>query len=170
MSYWDLERAVLLEKSPPNIIRTQSIVKHFNPSFFIILYRNPYAHCESLMRREGYSVERAAEFAIHCLNYQKRNIESLNNALLLSYEELTGRSEQAITRMASLLPELSDIRIKEEFDSHNFKNQKMGISNLNAEKISLLTYRELDRINTVFNMNPEILTYFSYETIETPKQ
>lgn len=169
MTCWDPNVPILLEKSPPNIIRTQSIIKYFHPSFFFILYRNPYAHCESLMRREGYSVEKASEFAIRCLYYQKRNIDLLEHAFQLSYEELTDKPDLAVARMAAFLPELSDIRIKKEFGSHNFKNQKMGISNLNSEKINLLTSGILDRINSIFKMNSEIISFFSYEIIEAPE-
>jgi len=45
MKYWDVTLPVLLEKSPPSIIRAKSLESFFSPSYFIILYRNPYAHC-----------------------------------------------------------------------------------------------------------------------------
>ena len=37
--YWDVSNPVLVEKSPPNIIRAKSIESAFIPSYFIILIR-----------------------------------------------------------------------------------------------------------------------------------
>ena len=62
-SYWDMGKAILLEKSPPNLIRTDDILAHFHPVKFIIMVRNPYAHSEGLIRRNGWGVRRAANFS-----------------------------------------------------------------------------------------------------------
>jgi hypothetical protein len=166
MKCWDMNAKVLLEKSPPNIIRARSINKSFHPSYFIILYRNPYAHVESLMRRENWLPERAAEFAIRCLYYQKRNIEFFSDAILISYEELTKNPNVFLQRIVNVLPELSDIIIDKKFSAHNFKNENLEITNLNIEKISKLSPDNLDRINSVFKMNYELLTFFKYEIID----
>lgn len=166
MKYWDLSRPVLLEKSPPNIIRAKSINQHFNPAYFIILYRNPYAHVESLMKRENWTPEESAEFAINCLIYQKQNLESLQRTFQLSYEELTDNPARMSESLSNFLPEISDIVTDKEFNAHNFKNQKMKITNLNSEKISLLTNEELDRINSVFRKNDTLFHYFNYEIME----
>jgi hypothetical protein len=64
--YWNLNSLILLEKSPPNIIRAKSIEKIFKPAYFILLHRNPYAQCESLIRRDGEYPQIAAEFAVKC--------------------------------------------------------------------------------------------------------
>ena len=36
LKYWDVTRPVLLEKSPPNIVRAAELSIHFVPAFFII--------------------------------------------------------------------------------------------------------------------------------------
>lgn len=41
--YWDLSKSYLLEKSPPNIIRTRFLQAMFPNSYFIILMRHPVA-------------------------------------------------------------------------------------------------------------------------------
>lgn len=166
MKYWDLSAPILLEKSPPNIIRASSIQKNFKPSFFIILYRNPYALVESLMRREKRTPLNAAEFAIRCLEYQKRNIESLNNFIRLSYEELTCDPCSAKNRIKQFLPELSDIDIRKDFSAHNFKNEKLKIVNLNIEKIGKLTLNDMSQINAVFRLNQDTISFFHYEVLE----
>ncbi len=166
MKYWDLTAPILLEKSPPNLIRARSINKYFNPSYFIILCRNPYAHVESLMRREKWTAERAAEFVIRCLKNQRRNLESFQYAILLSYEELTDNPVQTLELLRNFLPELSDINIEREFNAHNFKNKRMKIANLNSEKISHFSPTELERIYSVFKLNDDIISFFNYEILE----
>lgn len=41
--YWDIQKPVLLEKSPPNLVRTRFLQKLFPNSFFIIVLRHPIA-------------------------------------------------------------------------------------------------------------------------------
>ncbi len=169
LKYWDITKPVLLEKSPANSARAKSIMKHFAPAYFIVFYRNPYAHCESLMRRENYSPEDAAKFAIKCLKYQKLNLETLpqENILELSYRELTENPERSINKISNFLPELGDINVNQEFNAHNYKNEKMKIMNLNKEKIRKLKDHEIQRINTVFHKAKDILSHFKYEMIES---
>ncbi len=166
MQYWDLSAPVLLEKSPPNIIRARSINKYFTPAFFIVFYRNPYAQAESLIRRKSWMPDKAAQFAIRCLKYQKSNIQSFHRAVSLSYEELTENPLQAKELLVKFLPELADISIDLEFDAHNFKNKSMGITNLNDEKVKCLTKIEFDAINSVFKRNVDTLSFFNYQLVE----
>jgi hypothetical protein len=41
MKYWDTTKPVLLEKSPPNIVRPMQIVDNFQPAYFIIFLSQP---------------------------------------------------------------------------------------------------------------------------------
>ncbi len=165
---WDLEKSILVEKSPPNLLRVSSIMKHFDPAFFLICYRNPYAHCEGLIRRKNYTPEDAAKFTLKCLMVQKKNIESLNEgqSLVISYEELTGHIESTVRKMGDFLPDLSDIRYDMEFSAKNVRQEKMGIENLNEEKIANLTNDQIIAINEVLRDQAEILAYFGYDLIE----
>ena len=74
MRYWDLSKPILLDKSVPNIIRTDEISKAFNRVYYICMVRNPYAQVESIMRRNYQDARSAAEFTIRCLNYQYKNM------------------------------------------------------------------------------------------------
>ncbi len=163
--YWDVTKPVLLEKSPPNIIRAEAIQTHFDPSYFICFNRNPYAHCESLMRRSPNlrDPEQAALFAIRCLHYQKDNLARLKHVLQISYEELTEFPEETTRRIEEFLPSLGTLNPHQEFHAHNYKAKKMPIVNLNEEKIRKLEKGQLDKINDVFRKNSEILHFFHYE-------
>lgn len=168
MKYWDLRKPILLEKSPPNLLRAEKISKVFQPIYFIIFFRNPYAHCESLMRRwDELDAKSAAEFAIKCLKFQKRNIETLKNIVVTSYEEFTEDPSKFINSLTSLLPELKDININKEFTAHNLLNKgKMKITNLNAEKIKLISKSDMKIINSIFKNDEDLLNYFNYKIIK----
>jgi hypothetical protein len=39
--YWDVSKPYLLEKSPPNLIRTRFLQAMFPSSYFVVLLRHP---------------------------------------------------------------------------------------------------------------------------------
>ena len=164
--YWDLSLPILVEKSPPNLVRANDISNCFKPSFFIVFYRNPYAHCESLIRRKINNPTKAAEFALKCLTFQKQNIDELDNAIGVSYEELTNDISKTTQSLIEIFPELADINYNQEFSAHNFRNEKMKITNLNSENINRLSKEQINEINIIFKNKKSILDYFDYKIIE----
>ena len=147
-------------------MRVKDIKEVFNPIMFICMVRNPYAQCESIIRRNGKSAKFAAKFAIKCLQYQKSNIKSEKNLLFFTYEELCENRSQVISNIISFIPKLKDIRSEQKFKAHNFKTkEKMEISNLNSEKIAKLTIEQVNEINIHFKEEEELLKYFNYSII-----
>ncbi len=168
LKYWDRTKPILLEKSPPNIVRAAKLQEHFAPSYFIIFHRNPYAHVESLINRKNPDLEEAARFSIRCLQHQKRNLENLKNHIHISYEQLTNAPESVVNQLQEMLPELTDINIEQNFTAHNFKKEKaMKITNLNQEKIGKLNPDQMERINQIFEPHGELLQFFDYDLVET---
>ena len=164
MRYWDLSKPILLDKSVPNIIRTDEIIKVFNPVYYICMVRNPYAQVESIMRRNYQDARSAAEFTIRCLNYQYQN-RNHENTLFFTYESLCDDSKISLNKIISFMPELHDIDISQKFSAHNYKNAKMTITNLNHEKISKISDSDFNVINSVFIREKGILEKFNYKII-----
>ena len=164
-THWDTKKPVLLEKSPPNILRAKQIEAHFEPAFFFAMWRNPYAHCESQIRRNRNSPREAAGFAVRCLNLQRRNIEQLDQLLPISYEQLTNDPDSFVQLANSYLPQLGSMRIKGSFNIHNMLGRELDIQNLNREKIAALSIQELTEINSVLRDNLDTLDYFDYGLI-----
>lgn len=73
---WDLNKSILVEKSPPNILRGIEIEKVFKPLYCIAIIRNPYAFCESIVRRRKSEIKDGAEFWIKCAKHQIYNIKN----------------------------------------------------------------------------------------------
>jgi len=164
--YWDLSKPILLDKSIPNIMRVKDIKKVFHPISFICMVRNPYAQCEGIIRRNGESADFAAQFALKCLKYQKENIENEKELLHFTYEELCENKEKIAQNIISFIPEISDIKTNNKFSAHNFKTKEnMSITNLNNEKISRITKKQLKIINSYFTKEIELLDFFNYSII-----
>lgn len=161
LKYWDVTKPVLLEKSPPNIVRATELMHHFVPASFIIMVRDPYAVCESMIRR-GQDATEAAAFAIRCLRLQKQNIETLQNFIFFTYEELTDAPEIIRQKLIAFIPALHDLDVHRIFKAHNFKNAPMPIGNMNSEKMGNLGKAQVEALNRVFSQNGEILAYFNY--------
>ncbi|MEL6866852.1 MAG: sulfotransferase [Bacteroidota bacterium] len=162
MQYWDISKPILLDKSPPNLMHTAAIQQHFSPAYFIAMTRNPYAHCESLHRRDQMSIEEAAKFSLRCLQYHRRNIEKCPNLLCFRYEDLMEEPDRVQQQIQDFLPQLGPLEMKRHFKAHNFKNKRLPLSNLNAEKIARLSIQQRQKINRIWGAHTDLLAYFDY--------
>jgi len=162
--YWDLSKPLLVEKSPPHIIRSNDIIEHFSPTHFLLMVRNPYAHCEGLMRRNKWSAQRAAQFTVRCLRQQADNAEKLNGALSFSYEDLVGDPLATAQRITSHIPGLGKLDHTKSFDLNSIDGRKSReIVDLNGKKIDNLSLGSLKTINHVLEENIDLMGYWGYE-------
>jgi hypothetical protein len=166
LKYWDRTKPILLEKSPPNLVRARQINDHFQPAYFICMVRDPYALCESQITRNAMVPSVAAGLVVKWFYAQRQNIETLNNLLFFTYEELTADAPAIRKKLSAFLPALSDIDTARVFKAHNFKNTPMTMKNLNAEKIANLTKAQFQEINRVLDRHRELLDYFRYQRME----
>lgn len=163
-SYWDSSKPVLLEKSPPNLIRTREILAHFHPVKFVIMVRNPYAQVEGLMRRNRWKERFSAHFAMRCLRAQLDNARRLDNALVLTYESLVANPIEACTQLAAFVPELDDLDPAASFEVHSIDGTvNRPITDLNSKKIAALDPDTLAALNAVFEQHEETMTAWGYE-------
>ena len=165
LKYWDQTKPILLEKSPPNIVRAHSIENKFRPAYFIVLYRNPYAHCEGIIRRTKKDSFNSATQVIKQLKFQQQNIQGLKNVLAVSYEELTDHTAEFLVSLGQWLTELGDIREEDDYKAHSQFDRRMSVNNLNNDKIDNLSNEDIKQINSVFIKNEDVLSFFGYKLI-----
>ncbi len=161
-AYWQNDRPLWLEKSPSNLLHAPALAQNFDPASFIIMVRNPYAHCESLLRRDGQSPKAAARFCLDCLQRQRENLEQLPHSLLLRYEDLVEDLDGSMEVLHQFLPQIQKLSGHKKFKAHNYRAQKLPITNLNQEKIARLTSDQIWEINQVLTTDLDILSYFRY--------
>jgi hypothetical protein len=107
--YWDLEKPFLLEKSPPNLIRTRFLQAMFPNSFFLVLMRHPVA--VALATRRWYRTARIYTIQLrtileHWLTCHELFWEDrfhLRNYLILKYEHLISQPESVLQNIYSFL-------------------------------------------------------------------
>lgn len=123
---WNYCSSILSEKSPPNLLRGEEIQQVFSDVKFIILIRNPYAQISSCFYRyynECSLVEWASDW-LWKVEYQKRNLEILDKALLITYEEFSNETVSTGEKILDFCPEL------ESLDNHCQLQVKDRVSNI----------------------------------------
>ncbi|MGC9385043.1 MAG: hypothetical protein ACP5D6_10625 [Kosmotogaceae bacterium] len=165
--YWDHNKLLLLEKSPPNLIRAKEIEQHFNPVYFLLMVRNPYAHCEGLIRHNKQNAKEAAEFTVRCLKQQAENAVNLKEALCFTYENLVGDPGSISRKIKSFIPEIGELKYDDKFRVHSIDGiVEREITDLNQKKIYNLSNNDLKQINGILIHHPDIMDYWGYKYYE----
>jgi len=163
---WDCSKPILLEKSPPNIIRAFEIEKVFSPAYFIAMIRNPYAFCEGFSRRNSTSMEDAAKFWVKCAEYQIKNIQGLNKIIYFTYEMLTEKPSKTSEQILHFVPQLERLNTNASFRVRSILGKKPEkITNFNEIKINQLSAKSILKINSVLKDHPHLMSFFGYEYI-----
>jgi hypothetical protein len=164
---WDLSRPILLEKSPPHLIRARAIEKAFTPAYFVAMIRNPYAFCEGFARRQSAPLAEAAAFWLKCAEYQKRNVATLERLLFFTYEELVGDPQAVAGRIVAFMPGLRSLDASGSFAAPSIISyEARPIQDMNGLKIGQLSRRQIDEINAVLGRRPALVAHFGYELLE----
>jgi hypothetical protein len=149
--YFNKNKEIWVEKSPPSICRAKMFQDYFSKLgevYFIISIRNPYS-------TEPYGADEWIKFA----QYQKYNLEHLNNVISISYEECCNDIEKVISKITNKIPELGKI-----FNNNHQKN--------NNERGNLIHSNKVDRVidkekkNKILKKNIDLVKYFGYNIIE----
>ena len=155
--YIDNEKTFFVEKSPPMICRAERFQEYFSKFgevYFIISIRNPYSV------NDIFNINDWVNFA----KYQKKNIETLKNTIVTSYEEICLHLDNFILKIKEKIPELDDIK--------NWNNTFAKNDYKKFERTKMIHGNKVDRcINKeektqVLKNNIELLHYFGYEIIE----
>ncbi len=190
--FWDINKPVFLEKSPPNLLRAFEIEKVFSPASFLVMIRNPYALCEGIRRYieksekrgneqketvlvkaltgnpeavlDGDEIEIATKFWVKCAKYQKENTKHLKRAIHFTYEEFADNPSHIKKRILDFVPELKSLDIDKKFNVHSVEGRSARpISNFNSKKIALLSAKDIRRINTILKESKDLMDFFGYE-------
>jgi len=152
--HWDLTKRVLVEKSPPNLFKAEEIQEHFVPAYFIVLVRNPYAHAHGLLKR---GMPDAAERVVRMLEYQKKNMETLDRVILVKYEETTDDPVETCARLVDWLPDLRGITTDFSF---SYGGKQDPIVNMDAEKIASISKSDYENMSDVFRRHDSLIRFF----------
>ena len=141
----------LMEKSPPNTVRGPWLQHHFKPASFLALTRSPYAVAEGIRRRQGHSVERAARHWSIANQIMLDDLDRLDDALLLSYEDLCADPPKVTSRITRFLKidQFPDEFLYESFPIHNVTGQPNLIKNFNDSSVERLSADDIRRVEDI---------------------
>ena len=95
-SRWDTSREFLLEKSPPNLIRTRFLQRCFPNSHFIVIVRHPIAVSLATLKFVRLRLARLLEHWKVCHELFEADRPFLNNVLVIRYEDLCTRTSEVL--------------------------------------------------------------------------
>lgn len=97
--WWDTSKSVLLEKSPPNLVRTRFLQQLFPGSRFIILLRHPVAVAYATRKWCHNSIPDLVEHNLRCYERFLEDMPKLKQVLVLRYEEFVQNPEEHIGKI-----------------------------------------------------------------------
>ncbi|MGO9085967.1 MAG: sulfotransferase family protein [Candidatus Sulfotelmatobacter sp.] len=101
--HWDLSKPCLLEKSPPNLIRTRFFQGLFPSSHFIVITRHPVAASLATRKWANSSLELLIEHWVHCHNLFELDRPLLHHVHVLKYEDLIQATETEVHKIYKFL-------------------------------------------------------------------
>lgn len=103
--FWDLNRKLLLEKSPPNLIRSRFLDALFPGSRFVMLVRHPVAVVEATAARTPRPVNVASliEHWVRCHELLRLDASRLDRLLIVPYEAFVADPRRWFDRLYAFL-------------------------------------------------------------------
>jgi len=128
--YWDLNKEFLVEKSPPNLVRTLFLQALFPNSYFITIYRHPVATSLATKKWSKTSYSSLISHWLICHKQFMNDKTKIKNSLEIKYEDLTEMPSKTLNTISKFLNtevKIKDINIKKEVNQKYFniwKNKK----------------------------------------------
>ena len=101
--HWDLSREYLLEKSPPNLIRTRFLQAYFPHSYFIVILRHPIAVSMATVKWSHSSLDSLLEHWVRCHRLFESDRPHLKRVLIVRYEDLIRARVPTLEQICSFL-------------------------------------------------------------------
>lgn len=150
--YYPNRPGILLEKSPPNTLRSRWLEKNFRPSRFLGIVRHPYALCEGARRRLGVSIEETADHWRNGTKILLDDAQHLRHVVLMRYEDLTSQPIPLLRRLETFLDiplaSLNESALG-EIKANYVRKESTPLRNMNPDSFARLTPTDAERIAAV---------------------
>ncbi len=164
---------VVIEKSPPNMMRLEQLSSQFRDYSFIANNRDPYANCASILYRNHDAGNLSPDKRKEVLGFltkqwlmrsdRIKGLITIFNAPLLTYEEFCRNPSSVINTLntpngvsESINPD-ANVKVKDY--------NPQPISNQNERQISKLADEEIEHISKSLKSKTELLEYFGYQLL-----
>jgi hypothetical protein len=161
---------VVIEKSPPNMIRMEALSSQFSSCSFIANNRDPYANCASILYRHHNADALDTDKRISILQklaadwqFRSRLIRQLveeKNIPVVTYETFCNDPTTAINALDIADDFKTSINPKAEVQVKDYQQQP--VANQNERQISALTVQEIEAISSVMSEDDPLMEFFGY--------
>jgi hypothetical protein len=169
-------KSIMVEKSPPNLLRVRSILATFADSIFVISNRDPYAWLGGVLHHETYRAEirnphrrrEIIEQEISQWVFRSRvQIENISlvrgRSIITRYQEYCGSPELFLQNLYNYCGDLqinsrSQVRVK--------SYPVQGLVNMNDRQISRLTSGDIAAANEILHDAKPVVEFFGYHLID----
>jgi len=163
---------LVIEKSPPNMVRMQELVETFPRHTLMAFNRNPFAYCSSLTYRDHDPIamgqdDRLKTFQLVAESWMARSrwiikwIEEWD-MIHFTYEDFCFDPSACIERLAEQIPILETVDTEKSIKVKDYQAQR--IENQNDRQIERLNQEEIACISDVLNADPAVSEYFGYSS------
>lgn len=121
--YWDTEKTVLLEKSPPNLIKMRFLQALFPQSKFIVIKRHPIATSLATKKWSRNSLYTLIKHWVVCHNIYQNDIDHLDYILEFKYEDYIGDHKKIMEEVLAFIdipPKDIDVQLKSGINDKYF--------------------------------------------------
>jgi Sulfotransferase family len=170
------DKRIMIEKSPPNLLRVRSILETFPNSIFVVSNRDPYAWLGGVLRHEGYRGEirnpnRRREIVRYEISQwvfrsqvQIENIRILRGrSVITRYQEFCGSPDLFLQNLYNYC---GDLRIDARAPLKVKSYPVQGVVNMNDRQVSRLTSDDIATANRVLIDAKQVLEFFGYHLMD----
>ena len=97
--YWSLARPCLLEKSPPNLIRTRFLQTLFPSCYFVVILRHPIAVSLATAKWTDSTLGALMAHWVHCHKLFENDRPYLRNIIVIKYEDLICGTQKQLDKI-----------------------------------------------------------------------
>lgn len=122
--FWDTSKTVLIEKSPPNLVRMRFLRALFPEAAFVMIVRHPIAVAMATRRWSRTHVASLVEHWVVAHEYLVADAQSVGNVALVRYEDLMRQPSGILSDLFSFLdlePHKNDWPVKTELNERYFR-------------------------------------------------
>lgn len=154
----DTHRPVLMDKTIANAARTRWLQSNFKGAKFVLLFRDPYAVAEGIMRKQGHTASDAATQWAESNRILLEDAGFLKHVISVRYEELVQQPAITLDRITDFLgiSSLDPQLVTGEFRIHE---QHSEIRNMNLEARARLSKEAAIEVTSRCSLVMEKLGY-----------
>jgi hypothetical protein len=94
--YWDLDKRVLVEKSPPNLLKLRFLQALFPDATFVVIMRHPIAVSYATQKWSKTSLESLLEHWLVCHEIFLADVPHIRKLMLVRYEDFVAEPAQVV--------------------------------------------------------------------------